>query len=150
MSRKKVNPEIRQCITCKKPFIVPPRASKIYCSISCSHLKKEDFNFLYYLKFKYKKEYQAWIDMLKRCNDKKCAAYKRYGGRGIIVCDRWNIFYKFLYDVGKAPSKEHSLDRKENNGNYEPGNVRWATLKQQNENRRINRWIEFRGERMIL
>lgn len=63
--------------------------------------------------------------------------YEHYGGRGITVCERWRESYPaFLADVGRKPSPQHSLDRIDNDGHYEPGNVRWATAKQQANNRR--------------
>jgi hypothetical protein len=78
------------------------------------------------------KEYQTWIGMRLRCKQKP-----HYVRRGIKVCDRWNLsFAAFLRDVGRAPSVEHTLDRYPNpNGNYEPGNVRWATMLEQRHNR---------------
>ncbi len=83
------------------------------------------------------KEYSAWAAMIKRCNNKKDRKYVHYGGRGILVCERWLNYENFLADVGRAPSKRHSIDRYPNNdGNYEPSNIRWATYSQQNFNRR--------------
>jgi hypothetical protein len=91
------------------------------------------------------KEYSCWASMIKRCTNPKHKFWMRYGGRGIKVCDKWlNSFEEFLKDVGVAPSKFHTLDRIK--GNYEPGNVRWATLKEQNNNTCQNRKIEFKGE----
>lgn len=82
-------------------------------------------------------EYVSWYAMKTRCYNKNIKAYKDYGGRGIIVYDEWkNDFIKFYQYIGKKPSKEYSLDRIDVNGNYEPGNVRWATPKQQVKNRR--------------
>lgn len=97
-------------------------------------------------------EYRIWVNMRYRCYDEGYILFKNYGGRGITVCDRWlNSFDNFLSDVGMRPSKNHSLDRYPNNdGNYEPGNVRWATNDEQSRNKRNNRWIEFNGKRMIL
>lgn len=82
------------------------------------------------------KEYEAWQHMIQRCGNPKHHAYKRYGGRGIKVCERWLKFENFYEDTGKAPSDKHSLDRPNNDGNYEPENFRWATIEQQNNNKR--------------
>jgi hypothetical protein len=83
-------------------------------------------------------EYRAWTGMIRRCTNKRDKRWVDYGGRGIAVCDRWRSSYlEFLADVGRRPTPQHSLDRFPNNdGNYEPGNVRWATAKQQVANRR--------------
>lgn len=82
------------------------------------------------------KEYTAWQSMIQRCFRKTRVGYHRYGGRGITVCAKWRASYTdFLADVGRAPSSKHSLDRINNNGNYEHGNVRWATRKEQAANR---------------
>lgn len=75
--------------------------------------------------------------MRNRCYNKKGEKYKDYGGRGIKVCKRWlNSFENFYADMGLKPTPEHSLDRINNNGNYEPGNCRWATQSQQVGNTR--------------
>lgn len=92
-------------------------------------------------------EYRAWSSMRSRCLDKAHDAYKNYGGRGITICERWNLFQNFFADMGPKPSPKHSLDRyPDNNGNYEPGNVRWATLMEQELNRRTIRVVEFNGK----
>jgi len=78
--------------------------------------------------------------MIRRCEGKNTVGYKNYGGRGISVCQKWrNSFQEFLADVGDRPSMKHTLERRDTNGNYEPSNVVWATMKQQNNNRRNNR-----------
>jgi len=76
--------------------------------------------------------------MLHRCNNPNAKEYKNYGARGITVCDRWRDFPAFLADVGERPSSGLSIDRINNDGNYEPGNVRWATPKEQSNNTRRN------------
>jgi hypothetical protein len=95
---------------------------------------------------KYTPEYMAWNQMKQRCLNVKHKAYPRYGGRGIKVCEQWMKFEKFLADVGMRPSKDHSLDRYPDKlGSYEPGNVRWATRLQQQNNMRSNRIVTYRG-----
>lgn len=103
-------------------------------------------------KIEWKGEYNSWIHMKYRCTVPTAHNYKDYGAKGIKVCDRWlESFWNFLEDMGKRPSENHSLDRYPNkNGNYEPGNCRWATSKQQQGNRTNNRWIEYNGEKMII
>jgi hypothetical protein len=82
-------------------------------------------------------EYQIYRGMRQRCENPKDSVYGYYGGRGIHVCDRWKAsFLDFFADVGPRPSKEYSLDRIDNDGNYEPGNVRWATDTEQARNKR--------------
>lgn len=82
-------------------------------------------------------EHRAWQGMFDRCNNPNSHGYKDWGGRGITICDRWrNSFRDFLADMGPRPSPQHSIDRKDNNGNYEPSNCRWATKAQQSRNSR--------------
>jgi hypothetical protein len=93
-------------------------------------------------------EYRAWSGMKYRCTNQDAPNWNDYGGRGIKVCDRWlNSFAAFLADVGPRPSPEHSLDRwPDNDGNYEPDNVRWATRSEQQLNKRPFKWKRNRSE----
>ena len=87
----------------------------------------------------YSSEYSAWDSMKQRCLNIRNPRYKSYGGRGIIVCERWlSSFENFYEDMGPCLSGKHSLDRINNEGNYEPGNCRWATVSEQNRNRRFS------------
>lgn len=91
-------------------------------------------------------EYKIWIVMRARCINDKNWQYKDYGGRGITVCDRWiNSVENFISDMGLRPTKQHSIDRIDVNGNYEPSNCRWATPKEQSLNRRNNVFFTFNG-----
>lgn len=81
-------------------------------------------------------EWRLWHAMRNRCQNPSNKDFKYWGARGIKVCDRWQTFENFLADVGLKPHPSLSLDRIDNDGNYEPGNVRWATAKQQVANRR--------------
>lgn len=92
------------------------------------------------------KIYWAWINMRSRCNNSNNAGYLWYGERGIKVCRRWNKFENFLEDMGRPPTKNHSIDRINNDGNYCKSNCRWATRKQQDTNK-INTWkITYDGK----
>lgn len=91
-------------------------------------------------------EYRIWGDMIRRCTSPSTSAYKHYGGRGITVCDRWRkSFPAFLEDMGLRPSAKHSIDRVNNDGNYEKSNCRWSTQKEQMRNKRTNRLLTFKG-----
>lgn len=95
--------------------------------------------------------YQVWTSLVKRCCNPKTSNFADYGGRGITVCDRWrNSFEAFLEDMGPRPSPKHSIDRIDNDGNYEPGNCRWATWTVQARNRRGGRLVEIDGEVLPL
>lgn len=93
-------------------------------------------------------EYNAWRAMKSRCNNKKNKHYNRYGGRGITFCDRWECFNSFLKDMGL--SNGLTLDRINNDGNYEPNNCRWATRKEQSLNRSTNIFLTAFGDTMTV
>lgn len=99
------------------------------------------------------REWRIWAGMKNRCLNPKVRSYMDYGGRGISVCDRWlngeggrGGFECFYSDMGPRPTPKHSLERKNNDGNYEPGNVVWATTQEQNLNTRVIKRIQFQGQ----
>lgn len=96
-------------------------------------------------------EYNVWRGMIQRCtagDDHKTRNYKK---RGITVCPRWAVsFEAFLEDMGPRPSLKHSIERIDNDGNYEPGNCRWATMPEQHRNTRRTRFITVNGDRMCV
>lgn len=97
--------------------------------------------------------YRTWASMLQRCTNPNSSYYKNYGGRGITVCDSWHDFQNFYDDVSKLPhfyEEGYSLDRIDNNGNYELSNVRFADRTTQNRNRRDNIIVNYNGEEMTL
>lgn len=96
-------------------------------------------------------EHNAWLAMRRRCNNPSDKRYGYYGGRGIRVCPEWEAdFNAFIAHVGLRPSTDHSLDRIDPNGHYEPGNVRWATQKVQKQNKRTVIHVEIDGVRKPL
>ena len=88
--------------------------------------------------------------MKNRCINSKVTSYKNYGARGIKVCDRWLKFENFLADMGERPSDQHSIERIDNDGNYEPSNCKWATRAEQVNNKRNTRNITANGETLTL
>lgn len=107
---------------------------------SCGHLRAESMAKVatkHGLTHKHRREYQSWLGMTARCS--KIYGHDDYAGRGITVCDRWRSFPAFLSDMGPCP-EGLSIDRINNEGNYEPGNCRWTTRLVQNNNRRKRRW----------
>lgn len=91
-------------------------------------------------------EYCTWKRIRQRCNNNKNPDYPQYGGRGIVVCSEWSSFEQFYADMGPRPSKDHSLDRIDNNGNYCKNNCRWATANEQANNKRSNKALTHKGE----
>ena len=97
----------------------------------------------------YSKEYNSWVGMKQRCLNKNHSSYKDYGGRGITICKRWLKFENFFADMGEKPEGT-SIDRIDNNGNYEPSNCKWATQKQQNNNMRRNHLLTYKNRTMTM
>lgn len=96
-------------------------------------------------------EYKTWRGMKARCLIPGSSGFFKYGARGIKIAPEWvDDFPAFLEHIGTRPTDTHSLERIDNNGNYEPGNVRWATPIEQARNRRSSRFLEYRGERRTL
>lgn len=93
--------------------------------------------------------FNIWWSMMQRCYDKNSQAYNRYGGRGINVCNQWQQFEGFYADMGDKP-KDMSLDRIDNNGDYSPENVKWATAKDQANNRKSNVVLEHNGKKQTM
>lgn len=92
-------------------------------------------------------EHRIWKGMHTRCYNPRRKLYHRYGGRGISICQRWRKdFEAFLADMGPKPSPKHTIERIDNDGNYEPGNCRWATNEEQGQNTSRSHRITFRGE----
>ena len=88
--------------------------------------------------------------MRARCKYPSQPHFIHYGGRGIKVCARWEVFENFFEDMGPRPSPKHSLERENNDGDYEPGNVSWSTRVKQHRNTRRNIYVEIDGNKMIL
>lgn len=102
-------------------------------------------------------EYYIWNSMCQRCSNPKAKQYEDYGGRGIKVCARWDLFDNFLVDMGPRPDGKHpsgramyTLERKDGNADYEPGNCIWATYKEQACNKRNGRMVTYLGETLPL
>lgn len=96
-------------------------------------------------------EYRTWKQMKERCINPANKRYPRYGGRGIQVCEHWaGSFETFLNDMGRRPTPQHQIDRKDNDGNYEPSNCRWATRGEQQANTSRSRFVVLDGNRMTI
>lgn len=94
--------------------------------------------------------HRVWVDMRQRCENPNRTNFKYYGARGIAVCERWQVFENFLADMGIRPTSKHSIERIDNDGNYEPANCKWATVIEQRYNNRANRWIVIDGIRRTI
>lgn len=126
-------PDCGEEFTIPQSYLVRKPEPKTHCGCQ-NKSDKTHFN----------REYRIWIMMNVRCTDERHVAYKDYGGRGIKVSSEWaknnpDGFTNFLQHIGPSPTTTHTLDRKDVNGNYEPGNVRWATPKEQAANKRTTK-----------
>ena len=93
-------------------------------------------------------EYNSWGSMKRRCLNQNSEVYARYGGRGISVCPRWDDYGNFVEDMGRRPGPGYSIDRIDNDGDYEPSNCRWATRQEQARNNSQNRLLTYDGRTM--
>jgi hypothetical protein len=147
MANRFVITEPRKCEGCGKIFVKPTHVQpcafrkRRFCSRACSSA---------FARSKYtpgthhmsrSPEFRVWWAMRQRCTNANNVGFPDYGGRGITVCERWISFEAFLADMGHRPTAEHSLDRIDVNGNYDPKNCRWATRAQQVRNRRDNVYV---------
>lgn len=98
---------------------------------------------------KFSPTYHSWAGMISRCGNPNIQSAKYYAEKGVTVCGRWRSFANFLADMGERPEGT-TLDRKDNDGNYEPGNCRWATIVEQNRNSSQVVWVELDGVRKRL
>jgi hypothetical protein len=126
----------RTCQTCGKTFTGRKR---FFCDRQCAGTKLHGLTDT--------PEFFAWRDMIGRCRNEGHHNYPKYGARGICVCERWQDFDAFLLDMGPRPGRGYSIDRIDNDGNYEPENCRWATQLQQNRNR-SNSWTQEQVARL--
>lgn len=99
---------------------------------------------------KWTPEYGVWCTMRRRCDNPNVERYAQYGGRGIKVCERWHKFENFIADMGPRPSAKHSIERRDNDGDYEPSNCYWATVEQQVYNKQNTRFLDYEGKKLTL
>ena len=139
------------CHRCGKVAFVQPKKllSGHKKSCGCLRFKKEGRSRT--------SEYGSWAGMLLRCTGKgpggkisKRKDFENYMDRGIGICERWLDFDNFMEDMGPKPSDKHTIERRDNDGNYEPGNCRWATRKEQNNNTRKNVFFTYKGRRQTM
>jgi len=142
-----------QCkCNCGSEINVPAARLRSGMTSSCGCLAREGNRLTHgdARKGKVSREWRIWANMKNRCLNPRCKAYPDYGGRGITVCEQWkNSFEEFLRDMGRCPPKL-TIERIDNDRNYEPGNCKWATRFEQGENKRNNRYISHQGEARLL
>lgn len=154
VERKKHNSYWKCRCDCGNEIIVPITYLTTGDTKSCGCLRKEQAikNGKKNKFVKNKRLYNIWIDMKRRCYNKNRKAYKNYGGRGIIICDEWKNNFMSFYNwaIENGYDDKLTIDRIDNNGNYEPNNCRWATLKQQANNTSHNHVVEYKGKKYTL
>jgi len=155
-SGKKETHQVCQC-ECGNILTIRTASLRAMTSLSCGCLQKEVTSRMSKIHGKvHTAEYNIWTNIAQRCNNPNTAQYHDYGGRGIRVCDRWREpngqgFLNFLEDMGERPSKDLTIDRHpDKNGNYEPGNCRWATRIEQAQNKRNNVMLTYNGRTQCL
>lgn len=128
----------KQTVLCKEYNLSAAACSNIVNRRTWKHISEKSG-----VSVIYKDEYHIWRSMIQRCTSETHVSYPEYGGRGIKICDAWlGSFHAFLKDLGPRPTKGHSLDRINPDGNYQPDNVRWATGKVQARNKRNSVYLE--------
>lgn len=133
---------------CGEVKIIPPSGLLNGSIVSCGCLRR-DRHLTHGMS--YRPEYKAWDSMIQRCNTPSDRRYRKYGGRGITVCDEWShSFENFYMDMGDKPSPEYSLDRIDNNKGYCKDNCRWTTEAVQQRNRSNNRMFTYKGETLCF
>lgn len=141
-----------RCVSCgsettKKKYALVSGHSKS-CGCKKRGLPQKDSNRLHGMSDT--KFYWIWSSMLYRCYGKNGRHYKDYGGRGIVVCDRWQLFQNFYEDMFYSYQEKLTIDRIDVNGNYEPLNCRWITIAEQNKNKRNSVYVVYNGEKIRL
>jgi hypothetical protein len=161
-TRNSPTPSIKRCPRCKE--IVEPTQAQLknhkYTCKKCKAIRAREYQTKPGSRFRIN---CTWSGMIQRCHRETHECYADYGGRGIVVCEGWrNSFDRFVMDMGPKPTPKHSLDRKDNSGNYScghceecirngwPMNCRWATWIEQHNNKRNNVLIEFNGQKHSL
>lgn len=142
-----------RCV-CGKEVLVPSlwlrRGHKKSCNIDGHRYTGSDQSARDTLRSTHMVEYATWKHLRQRCLNPKDKVYRYYGGRGIKFHEGWAVFAKFLADMGPRPPDKTSIDRIDNNGDYEPGNCRWATAKEQSNNQRTTVFVESDGVKFTL